>query len=318
MKQAFLIMAHNDFKQLEYLLKSLDSYNNDIYVHIDSRAKNVPLLKLESAVKKSTLEIIRKFKVNWGGHSQINCELLLFKTAFERDTKYRYYHLMSGADFLIKSIDKVYDFFDISYPKNFIEFAKYKKENFSDVTELIAKISYEPDTNFLNRISTYHLLHDFSIFNRSRIILFIDRIFSKIQTIAGINRLSNHEDTICKGSNWGSFTDEFVEYLLSKEIQDYINSFIRSGLCADEIYKQTIIYNSIFNNTIYIDKEMKNSNLRKIDWQRGDPYIFQAEDYEELINDSINFFARKFNYEKNPELTKKLFINIGNSVEGKN
>jgi hypothetical protein len=46
MKHAYLIIAHNEFKILSYLVKALDDERNDIYVHIDKRLKNCLTLKL--------------------------------------------------------------------------------------------------------------------------------------------------------------------------------------------------------------------------------------------------------------------------------
>lgn len=37
-RSAFLIVAHNNFEMLKFLIKSLDSEEHDIYIHID---KNV-------------------------------------------------------------------------------------------------------------------------------------------------------------------------------------------------------------------------------------------------------------------------------------
>ena len=38
---------------------------------------------------------------------------------------------------------------------------------------------------------------------------------------------------------------------------------------------------------------MINCSLRHIDWEKGKPYTFQMEDYEELMN-TEDLFARKF------------------------
>ena len=46
-------------------------------------------------------------------------------------------------------------------------------------------------------------------------------------------------------------------------------------------------------------------NLRKIDWERGGPYTWQDDDYDELVN-SDAMFARKFSMRQTPELIKKL------------
>ena len=39
-RHAYLIIAHTQFGQLKKLLRMLDDGRNDIYVHIDSKAKD--------------------------------------------------------------------------------------------------------------------------------------------------------------------------------------------------------------------------------------------------------------------------------------
>ena len=44
MKHAFLIIAHNEYPVLEVLLSMLDDERNDIYLHIDKRAKYIGVI----------------------------------------------------------------------------------------------------------------------------------------------------------------------------------------------------------------------------------------------------------------------------------
>ncbi|NLC18426.1 MAG: hypothetical protein GX757_04270 [Clostridiales bacterium] len=86
-----------------------------------------------------------------------------------------------------------------------------------------------------------------------------------------------------------SITHQLAKYIISKE--SWIRETFKYTTCADEIFLQTIAYNSGFASNII------NDNLRFIDWKRGSnssPYIFRISDYNELIN-SKSLFARKFN-----------------------
>lgn len=49
--------------------------------------------------------------------------------------------------------------------------------------------------------------------------------------------------------------------------------------------------------------------MRYIDWDRGTPYIFKADDYEDLIN-SKNLFARKFDEEVDKVIIDKIFDSL--------
>ena len=53
-KHAYLIMAHNDFDILYKLLELLDDQSSDIYLHIDTKAREVDFDKINSINKKST------------------------------------------------------------------------------------------------------------------------------------------------------------------------------------------------------------------------------------------------------------------------
>lgn len=65
-------------------------------------------------------------------------------------------------------------------------------------------------------------------------------------------------------------------------------------LCADEIFIQTILWNSPFRERMHCTNNANTGSMREIDWEHGSPYIWQNHDYQTLIN-SNKIFARKFN-----------------------
>ncbi|MEG0229362.1 MAG: beta-1,6-N-acetylglucosaminyltransferase, partial [Oscillospiraceae bacterium] len=124
-KHAYLIMSHNEFDILIELLKDIDDNRNDIYLHIDKKIKNYPKDKLCAAVKNSNLFFIPSMKVNWGGYSQIECEMLLMKMACNKGN-YDYYHLLTGVTFPIKNQDEIHKFFQDNNGMEFVGFDKNK------------------------------------------------------------------------------------------------------------------------------------------------------------------------------------------------
>lgn len=65
-KHAYLIMAHTQFEQLDVLLELLDYVGNDIYLHIDKKAKFVNEGWLHGLVKKANLKILdNRVNVKW-------------------------------------------------------------------------------------------------------------------------------------------------------------------------------------------------------------------------------------------------------------
>ena len=110
MQFAYLIMAHDNEWQLKKLLKLLDRQKNDIFLHIDLKAKDAfHFEELKDIVKKARIHIFSKYSVYWGTISQTRCQVFLLKQAikFHHD----YYHLLSGSDLPIKKLDEIECFF---------------------------------------------------------------------------------------------------------------------------------------------------------------------------------------------------------------
>ena len=89
-------------------------------------------------------------------------------------------------------------------------------------------------------------------------------------------------------------------------------------LASDELWIQTILYNTEFKNTIYRIDDLKEQCMRFIDWNRGKPYTWgqQEGDYKMLM-DSPYLFARKFDENTNLEIVEKIYetLNRANRME---
>ena len=64
MRHAYLILAHNNFKQLSKLVSLLDDRDNDIFIHIDKKS-NILLenLSMSFNLKFSKVHIYNKYKI---------------------------------------------------------------------------------------------------------------------------------------------------------------------------------------------------------------------------------------------------------------
>lgn len=280
-KHAYLIMCHNNFQLLKKLLILLDDERNDIYLHIDKKSKVFDCQELLSCVKDSSLKLLKRINVNWGGYSQIEAELMLLKEATQKE--HSYYHLLSGVDLPLKTQNEIHNFFEENSEKEFV--------SIDDVT----------NDDIIERIGKYYFFQDYigrNIGYRSALLEHLESFSLKIQSVLNIKREALNSMEIFKGTNWFSITHKFAIYLLSKE--NDIRKNFKFGLCADELFLQTIIMNSAFRNNLV------NDSLRYIDWKRGKPYTFTEEDYELLIS-SNKLFARKFDYNKSPEIIEHIF-----------
>ena len=292
-KHAYLIMAHNEFTILEKLLKLLDNENNDIYLHIDKKVKNFDFNYFKKLIKKSNLIFTKRLDVRWGSYKQIACEYLLFRTASQK--KYAYYHLLSGTDMPLTNQKTVHDFFDKNKGKEFVCF-----DNHQNISE-----------SAIERVKYYHLFVNLAR-SKNKLLCKFFQVFHfhsiKFQKKLKINRLKKVNYTFRKGANWVSVTDEFVKYLLSKEKE--VKKIFKYSYCADELFVQTILYNSKFYKNVYSIKNDDYLGIKRyIDWKRGEPYTFTIDDYDLLINSDC-FWARKFSSKKDKEIINKIYEKV--------
>lgn len=284
-------MAHDNWKILARLIRKLDHVDNDIYLHIDAKAKiEDAKSELQDICQFSKIIFVESINVVWGAYSQINCEIRLFDKASKG--KYDYYHLLSGIDFPIKSMQDIHSFFK----KNCgFEFVHMCDEEFTEKNA--------------DRHQYYRFLQEKVGRNCHGIMYQTERILVLMQRILKVNRDHKFSDMryLC-GSNWCSITHKAVIFLLKKEEQ--IRKMFKYTKCCDEFFVQTILYNSNFKEKIYglqYAVDTNEPNMRSIDWIRGNPYTFKDPDYDELLK-SNNLFCRKVSDQTKEceELIKKL------------
>lgn len=266
MKHAFLIMAHSNYPFLARIIKKIDHRNNTVFIHIDAKSKftEQDAAMLKNSCQQSELHFVERHRVTWGGYSQINIELRMLEAALPM--KFDYYHLMSGADFLIKPMEAFHRFFEENKGYEFVNMGSddFAKENYY-------------------RVAQYHFFRDLCGRNRKNPLYWLNSAAIKFQQkILHIDRLKNRPDIELKvGANWFSITHQFAEYLFVRE--DYIRKVFSYSHCADEVFAQTILAASPFADKVY------GHNLRFVDWtrpgcQNGAPHTFTVEDYDLLIN----------------------------------
>ena len=268
MKHAFLIMAHTNFTILKKLVMLLDDERNDVYIHIDKKVKEKPNLCCEKA---GLYVLDKRIDVRWATVKQIELEFLMFQTAYQNGP-YQYYHLLSGVDLPIKTNDYIHCFFERYAGLEFVGFVDaveaskhlFKVQLFHFFTSNL-KDKQSLSAKFHRKIMLWQFNHHLFLRNR-------------------------HID-FQKGANWVSVTNDFVTYLLSKKKETLKRYKFTYG--ADEIFLQTILWNSSFRYHIYNVKDEYVGCMREICWNRGNPYIWTEADYDELMN-SDKLFARKF------------------------
>ena len=290
-RHAYLIIAHNHFYILEKILKLLDSEYNDIYIHIDKKVLDFDFSYFKSLLVKSEVFFTKRIDVRWGDISVISSELQLFKEAHQNAKKrnYSFYHLISGVDLPLKTSQEIYDYFE--------------KENKDYIGYL--PIQYASARRYQN----YHIMTK-RLKNKNKIIdcslNIIRESFVLAQKVVHYNRTKNRE--IKFGPQWVDLKNSTVEYILSQQEEIYKTySHMRA---PDEFYKQTLLFeNKEIYQAIYQSKEAYEQCKRLIDWNRGKPYVWRNEDYEEIMN-SGRLFARKFDPSVDKEIIDKIYDKI--------
>lgn len=278
MKHAYCIIAHNEPLILQKLIEAIDDDRNDIYLLIDKKADISIFQNIK--VQKSNLTYVPRIDIRWGDISQIKAELILFETASKQNV-YQYYHLLSGVDLPIKSQDYIHDLLTMHHGKQFVGYAQGEYNQW----DLKRKTSYY---YILTRY--YHSPLFIKLLCKA-----IRTTVITIQKMVGFTRKFNIE--LKKGINWVSITHEFCTYLLTKK--QYILKTFKNTLCPDEIFIQTILWNSPFRSQIYNPNSDFESCLREIDWERGNPYLWGKDEVSvkkdlTILKHSEKLFARKF------------------------
>ena len=284
-KHAYLIMAHTQPELLKKLLKMLDNERNDIYLHIDSKAKDYPLDEIAAVLQKSKCIFTERTDVKWGSYSQINCEMILLKEAVK--TEHAYYHLLSGMDLPIKSQEQIFAFFE-----------KYNGLEFVDEDDVAISEAA------LSRVKYTHKFYG----KAGSVKDILGALSVKGQKLLGVDKTQKYGNIIFqKGRNWFSITHGLAKLVVEKE--DWIQEVFGQSVCGDELFLQTVARNSEYAEKICNPNTMPEvPDTRYIDWKRGsnnNPYVFREDDFEELKN-ALGLFARKFDLNVDKKIVEKL------------
>ena len=290
-KHAYLILAHEDTAVLRRLLSLIDHERNDIFIHLDKNSKNIRIADVLSYVKKSKVNISRKYRVHWGTNSIAMATLEILKKASKG--QYNYYHVISGADLPIKNKEELWEFFEKHEGKEFIHFGteQYQKDiscRYNQYHFFSKQLGRKRDKKFWVDMETYSLA---------------------IQRRLHIDRTKKVSFRFYGGANWVSITNGLAQYIV-KNIGKYRRSF-RFTQNSDELVFQTIVMDSPYKDNLYhpeFDNDYQ-ACVRYIDWNRGAPYVFRRDDYEELMA-STCMFARKFDEKTDKEIIEKIYVSL--------
>lgn len=299
-KHAYLIIAHNNLEQLQYLISKLDDDRNDIYIMLDSKFKIKQEDKetLETFTKSSKMILTDRISVHWGGYSQVKAECILFETAHSC-YNYDYYHLLSGSDLPLVSQDVIHEFFDKNPNKIF---ATLVDDKLFEKNNAIERVKYYYFFESLNSRSVTN-----PVFRK--LLNLYRKAELKIQKIIRIDRTKKINCKVSYASNWLSLDQETVELLINNKL--FIEKTFKNTRLTDELFIPTLINKFGLQNKYFYTKAINDlpeefqGNLRYINWWDGSPHTWEYTDKDVgQLKCGIklgHFFSRKFDLSKNPE-----------------
>ncbi|WP_316839577.1 beta-1,6-N-acetylglucosaminyltransferase [Pedobacter gandavensis] len=289
MKIAHLIMAYKNSGQVERMIKAMDHPNFHFYIHLDLK---IDIKEFEHLAQLERVSFIQnRVLCNWGGFSFVKAIISSLSEILSQKTSYDFINLMSGQDYPIKPIDRLYKFYQEHPGKCFI--------------------SYDQDPNAIwwkeaaSRAELYHFT-DLKFKGK----YFVQSIFNKYlpkRSFPLSIPLYGSSD-----SSWWTITPECAAYIVDfMKKNPRLERFMQYTWGSDEFIIATIIMNSPFKSDVI------NNNLRFISWESGrpNPRILTDNDFD-LIKASDKFYARKFDNQVNVKILDQLdqFIAVKSQV----
>lgn len=232
--QAILILAHKNAEQVFQLAKKM-SIRFEVFIHFDKKMTLTDLQK--NKFNKYNIKIYSIYNVKWGSFSIVKATFFLIKEAL-KNADITYLHLISGQDWPVLSIDKIYEKFERN-DKIYLDYepALYKKKSGEPII-LWAKYYYNYDK--INRRSFFGKIYH-------RFLLIVETLLR----VDKFKRYKIDEAQIYTGQEWFDMPRDAAQYLiLEYESNNSLRKLFSTSFCSDEMLIPTILCNSKFISRI--------------------------------------------------------------------
>jgi len=264
MRNAWLIIAHNEFAILQMLVSALDMAESDVYIHIDKKVSRLPSLK----VREGRLFMLdNRMDVRWGSVSQIEVELLLMAAA-SKNGPYAHYHILSGTHLPLKPVEDLMAFYDAHAEETVVRY--WPKDS--------------GDADFKLRRYHFPLGHfKYGGSFRRHICQKTWQGVIKVQKVLGIRHLKG--EVFVKTDNWLSLSDQACQYLINHK-NDILHKY-RWSFCGDEYFAATELMKGGLPLYDY-------PQLLYVEFQGDTPRTFPVSAVDALLKKTNCLWARKF------------------------
>ena len=276
MKAAVLIQVHKNPEQVARLCQALRHPAFDLYLNVDAKSDMEPFRRLIPDVRY----VAARTAVYWGDYSQVETTLRGLREIMAVPIIYDYVLFISGQDY------------PVIPPASMV--ARLGADR---GTEYIPWIGLEGDDAYRRAMRRRYEHYHFRLRNRT-LGAILDRLFRTVWPV----RRRVPLPAMYKGSSWWMLTGDCVRYVLDfcEERPDVLR-FFEHVKCADELFFQSVILNSLFAGRVLSE------NYRYTDWSAGqpNPKLLDTTDFERIVS-SGKWFARKLDLNVSPQLFDRL------------
>lgn len=303
MKIAYIILAHTNPEQVNFLISRINDYSNvpdlktGVYLHIDKR---VDIKPFRENIKQSNVIFTKRYTTKWGSFNLVKSVLNIIKSNHYTEQEYDYTILLSGQDLPVQKNNAIRDFLSRNNGKSYIEFNELPTEKLTN--------------GGLERFRRFH----FYIGNSKFTYPPYEKQYSRKQKIFYMflslflpkQRDIDSKIKLYYGSQW---------WILHKNVIDYIRDYLKNNKWYEKFYRFVWISDEHFFQTIILNNPDKifregiqNATLKYMNWTKKNvrlPAILDEDDVHTIIRGEW-LFARKFGTDY-----KKLYSII---INGKN
>lgn len=243
MKIAYLILAHDNPRHLGLLVGALSSSRSTFYIHIDKKSDLNHFLYIKN---ENVVFIEHRISVYWGDFSQVEAILVLMQKALADSRHFDRFVLLSGADYPLRSLPYIENFFECNPHAEFMDLIRMPSEAAGKSITRLTHYNYRPSTanSMLTRLALKALIRIGVIPKRD-----YKKYFGHLVPYAG--------------ATWWALSQEACRFILEFVDQETsLVNFFKNTYCPDEMFFQTILGNSSFGEKIC-------QNLTYTDWSAG-------------------------------------------------
>lgn len=233
MKIAYCVMAHTDLPHIARLARRLVRSGADVYLHIDSHTDATPLQRelAELLAERRVVLVPTRVHSGWGSWELVAAEITVLRCALAHDT-YDRLCLMHGLDYPLRSDAELRCFFEAQPEVEFIRGCNCSRSD---------------DPYFAQKVRCYWLLGA-----RSRLLRKLSNGINRYlhpYVRSGVIHTEGKVLEVYYGSALWGLTGDCARYVLDWYDQHpAFNRWFRNAYAPDELYFQTVIFNSPFRS----------------------------------------------------------------------